>query len=270
MGSYQGATFRQPWGTFPYLRSTQDVKTESYTFAHDSLPTMTIDGHEQRYLPKGAVLAEITSGPDAGKVGVFQDAGSGADEVQTLTGGGTISGGTFDLTFFAGTGGEVSITGIAFDVTAAALQTAVRAAVADSADLDYAGLADDIAITGGPIASTPFTITYNGSYGIDVPQVVADDSALTGAGASITEATTTPGVAGAIDGRQTTANIVGFNNTELPWQLMHRDVEVAVVYSAAVVQAECVKLNAAGEYVVLDDTTRDAMRSTTKTSFTFH
>lgn len=270
MGSYQAATFRTPWGVFPYLRSTQDVKTESYTFAHDSLPTQVIDGHEQKVLPKGAVLAVITSGDDAGKVGVFQDAGSGADEVQTLTESGTISGGTFDLTFFDGTGGAVTLSDIAFDVTAADLQAAVRAVVATSSDQDYAGLADDIVVTGGPIGTTPFTITYNGSFGIDVPQVVADDSNLTGTTPGITVATTVAGVEGAIDGRGDTANIVGFNNTELPWQLLHRDVEVAVVYEAAVVQANCVKLNAAGEYVVLDDTTRDAMDVTTKTRFTFH
>jgi hypothetical protein len=41
------------------------------------------------------------------------------------------------------------------------------------------------------------------------------------------------------DGRQLAANIVGINNTFLPWQLMERDVEVAVVYEATVVQAWC-------------------------------
>lgn len=261
MGSFQGATFRTPFGNFPYLRSTQDVKTTSYTFAHDSLPTQEIDGVQQRYLPKGAALAVITSGADEGKVGVFQDAGSGADEVQVLTGT-TVSAGTFDLTILGET-----ITAVPFDVTAAALQTAVRAAVAGSENLDYAGLSDDIVVTGGPLSATPFTITFNGSFGIDLPESTVDDTDLTG---TIAVTTSTEGVVGAIDGRGDTNNLVGFNNTELPWTLMERDVEVAVVYEAAVVQENCVKLNAAGAYVVLDDTTAAAMVAQKSLDIRFH
>jgi hypothetical protein len=41
------------------------------------------------------------------------------------------------------------------------------------------------------------------------------------------------------DGRQLIANVVGINDTFLPWQLLERDVEVAVVYEATVVQAWC-------------------------------
>lgn len=267
MGSYQGATFGTPFGNFPYLRSTQDVKTTSYTFAHDSLPTMAIDGVEQRYLPKGAVLARITSGPDTDKVGVFQDTGSGADEVQTITEGTPITAGTFDVTLFPGTGGAVTVEGIAFNATAAAITTAFRAAVAQSADLDYAGLADDITVTGGPVDTAALTVTYGGSYGIDVPQLTVDVTNLTG---TVTVATTTPGVVGANDGRGTVGNIVGLNNTELPWTLMERDVEVAVVYEAAVVQAHCVKLNAAGAYVVLDNTTAAAMVAQKTMDIRFH
>lgn len=61
------------------------------------------------------------------------------------------------------------------------------------------------------------------------------------------------------DGRQTAANIVGINDTFLPWQLMERDVEIAVVYDAAVVQAWCFERNAAGARIALTNTTRDAM-----------
>lgn len=43
----------------------------------------------------------------------------------------------------------------------------------------------------------------------------------------------------ATDGRQTLANIVGINDTFLPWQLLERDVEVAVTYEGAVVQGWC-------------------------------
>jgi hypothetical protein len=55
-------------------------------------------------------------------------------------------------------------------------------------------------------------------------------------------------------------NIVGFNNTFLPWQFLERDVEVAVVYEAAVVQALCLQANAGGTaYVALTQATADAM-----------
>lgn len=68
----KGGGQRAPFGSNEYLRSTQDVKKESYTFASASLPTETIDGVVQKVLKPGEILAKITSGADAGKVGVFQ------------------------------------------------------------------------------------------------------------------------------------------------------------------------------------------------------
>ena len=73
---------------------------------------------------------------------------------------------------------------------------------------------------------------------------------------------------GATDGRQTGANIVGINMTFLPWQLMERDVEVAVVYEAAVVQAWCLEL-LAGAFIALTNTTRDLLKAARPT-VTFH
>lgn len=61
--------------------------------------------------------------------------------------------------------------------------------------------------------------------------------------------------AGASDGRQTTANLVGVNDTYLPWQLMERDVEVAYLYDGVVIQANCFEL-ASGVFVVLTDATK--------------
>jgi hypothetical protein len=69
-----------------------------------------------------------------------------------------------------------------------------------------------------------------------------------------------PFSAQATDGRQTLANIVGLEETFLPWQLMERDVEVAVVTNCTAVQAWCTELNASGAEVVLTNTTADAMR----------
>jgi len=136
----KGGGQREPFGGQEYLRSTADVKKESYTFAAASLPTETIDGVVQKVLKPGEVLAKITSGADSGKVGVF--------------------------------------------------------------------------------------------------------------------------MAGVTDGRQTLANIVGVNDTWLPWQLMEHDCTVAATYEATVVQAWCTERDAAGLRIALTNTTIDAMRGT--------
>lgn len=134
----KGGGLRTPFGSNEYLRSTQDVKKDSYTFSAASLPTETIDGVVQKVLKPGEVLASITSGPEAGKVGVFQ-----------------------------------------------ALAT---------------------------------------------------------------------------DGRQTAANIVGLNDTWLPWQLLESDREVAVTYECTARQAWCTERDAAGARIALTNTVADAMR----------
>lgn len=122
MPGFQKDAFATPFGTRVFLRSTQDVKTNSYTVAKSTVRSQTIDAATgQKVLHKGTVMAKITSGGDSGKIGPFHN--------------------------------DASVT----------------------------------------------------------------------------------------DGRQTAANIVGICNTFLPWQLMERDVEVACVYEAAVVQANCVE-----------------------------
>jgi len=65
--------------------------------------------------------------------------------------------------------------------------------------------------------------------------------------------------AGVSDGRQTTSNIVGVNDTFLPWELDERDADIAVVYEATCVQAWCFEYNAAGVAIPLSNTTRDAI-----------
>lgn len=67
----KGPNYTAPFGRNQWLRSTQDVKTESFTFGAALIPTETIDGTEQKVLQPGTVLAVATSGADAGKVGVY-------------------------------------------------------------------------------------------------------------------------------------------------------------------------------------------------------
>ena len=131
-------TPRSPFGKNNFLRSTKNLHPESYTCAAGGVPVETIDGETgKKFLQSGEVMASITSGADAGKVGCFQ--------------------------------------------------------------------------------------------------------------------------AGVLDGRQTTANIVGINDTFLPWQLNERDVEIAVHFDASVVQAWCFERDAAGARIALTNATRDAI-----------
>lgn len=78
-----------------------------------------------------------------------------------------------------------------------------------------------------------------------------------------------PFQAGATDGRQTADNIVGLNDTFLPWQLIERDVEVGVLYHGTAVQAWCFELDAAGNHITLTNGTADAMRGTKGLDVTF-
>lgn len=75
---------------------------------------------------------------------------------------------------------------------------------------------------------------------------------------------------GVADGRQTTSNIVGFNKTFLPWQLLERDVEIGVVYQqGALVQAWCIEYDVAGAPIPLSNTTRDAILALPQCKFIF-
>jgi hypothetical protein len=246
---------RDPFGKNAFLRSTKDVKTDSYTFYKGGIPSVLVDGNATKILQPGTVIAKIISGPGTGMVGVFQ--GVGADEVHTLnpsSGAGDWASGTFNLTVLGFQTDE-----IAYNANAATIQAAIRAAVAAG---DIAGDYDDITITvtGGPFsANTDVVITFNGTIGVDVAVTVFDGTNLADGDSTVAVTTTTAGSAGATDGRGDTANIVGICDTFLPWQLTERDVEISVVYEATVVQAWCIEYDAAGEPTALGNTTRDAM-----------
>jgi hypothetical protein len=144
----KGGTARTPFGKNVYLRSTQDVKTESYTVSAATVPAVTIDTFTgQKILQPGTVMAKITSTGEVGKIGPFS--------------------------------------------------------------------------------------------------------------------------AAATDGRQTLANIVGLNDTFLPWQLMERDVEVAVAYMCTAVQGWCFEYDAGNLRIALTNTTADGMRGTKGLDVTF-
>lgn len=138
-----------PFGKNNYLRSTQDIKTESFTCASGVIATEVVvdTARPQKVLQSGEVMAKVTSGLDIGKIGPFQ--------------------------------------------------------------------------------------------------------------------------AGVLDGRQDVANIVGVNDTFLPWQLLEHDTDVAIAVEARVVQAWCFERNAAGARIPLTDVTAAAMVSKKTLSFLF-
>lgn len=71
----KGGTANTPFGRNEFLRSTQDVKVESYTVAASTIPSRTIDGVTgQKILKPGTVMAKITSTAESGKVGPFSAA----------------------------------------------------------------------------------------------------------------------------------------------------------------------------------------------------
>lgn len=250
-----GSGVRTPFGKNQYLRSTKAVKSESYTVAKSTVTVETIDGDAtQKVLQPGEVMAKILTGADAGKIGPFQR-GTGAagaaavNEVQTFDLG-SATAGTFTITF----DGQTTAS-IARNATAATVQAALETLSNVNPG--------DIVVTGGALPAQ-VTLTFGGQYAAtNVPQITITPTGLTGG--TVTIATATPGsaagvwVGAATDGRGDPANIVGINDTFLPWQLMERDVEVSVTYDAAVVQAWCFERNGVGARTALTNSTRDAI-----------
>lgn len=69
-----------------------------------------------------------------------------------------------------------------------------------------------------------------------------------------------PVSAAATDGRQTAANIVGLNDTFLPWQTIERDVEISVAYEVSAVQGWCFEYDGANALITLTNATAAAMQ----------
>lgn len=248
-------------GTFGknvYLRATSGCKFESYTVAANTVPTEVAgDGTTQKILQPGTAMASITSGPDIGKIGPYRAAGTA--DVWTMTKTGTWSAGTYTIAVTYG--GVTATTGaIAFGAVAATIQTAVQA-------LSNVG-SGNMLVTGGPMSTTAVVFTAAGNLTGPVT-VDVDFTLVTGSTPGLGEVHTTTGVAGALDGRQTLANLVGINDTWLPWQLLHGDREVGVLYIGTPVQGWCYEYNAAGTRVVLANATADAMRSVKGMDVTF-
>lgn len=113
------------------------------------------------------VAATILGAEDSDYLGeITVPAGMGANEIQVVTITGAPTGGTFTLTFDGQTTGT-----IVYNATAAAVQTALEA---------LSNIATgDVAVTGS--TGGPWTVEFQGTYaGVDVPQMTASSTGLTG------------------------------------------------------------------------------------------
>lgn len=114
----------------------------------------------------------------------------GTDNVQTITTG-TASGGTWSLVIYDGVQ-TITVSGLAITISAASLDTAIEAALA-AATVPYAS--NQVACAGGPLNSTPITVTFNGTQTAKRPwpTMTTVTTLLTG-GTGPSIANTTPGV----------------------------------------------------------------------------
>lgn len=87
----KGGSTGTPFGRNEFLRSTRDIKTESYTLSSFTIPARTIDGVAgQKILQPGTIMAKITAGTggtpasEIGKIGPFNIDAAVTDGRSTL------------------------------------------------------------------------------------------------------------------------------------------------------------------------------------------
>lgn len=135
--------------------------------------------------PSGAELAWYAMPGATAPTDATTGLTAATSEQQTITITGGPTGGTFTVSY----GGQTTA-GIAYNATAAAVQTALRA-------LSTIG-STGVAVTGGPGPATPYVVTFTGFLaGTNVAQMTASAASLTGGTSpAVAVTTTTPGVAG--------------------------------------------------------------------------
>jgi len=156
------------------LTKTGTISGGSFTVTFGAATTPAVDW-DATAAELQAILEALTT-VGAGNITVTD-----ANELQALTPGGTVSGGSFTLTF-----DSEETAALDFDSTAAEIQTALEG-------LTTVG-AGNVLCTGGPVHSDPVIVEFVGDLaGLDQPEIVVDDALLTGAGAEIVASTTQHG-----------------------------------------------------------------------------
>lgn len=161
-------------------------------------------------------IALVDAGEKAGSSNLIIPTYTGTNEQQTVTITGTPTGGTFTLTFRGQT-----TAAIAYNASAANVVTALEA-------LSGIGTGG-VTATGGALPGTPVVVTFKTiNAGINVPQMTADGSGLTGGTSPAVAVTTTQAGGGASGVGQTGLTDIyavrfgldGFHGVAVPGQLV--------------------------------------------------
>lgn len=159
------------------LAGTAEITTAAPTATDTSvdIDSLVINSVVANKVPVGAKFTVSTAGNDTEYevLGIVTDA-VGADEVQTMTANGATAG-TFSLQITFNSVVYV-VSGIAYNETAANIETAIDAAITDTSFT-----AGDISVGGGPADSVALTFTFDGASvaKVNQPLIVADLSGLT-------------------------------------------------------------------------------------------
>lgn len=147
-----------------------------------------------------------------GGLGPFANAGApgaGTDEVQTITFGGTPTGGTFRLKFEGFTTGD-----IAWSATNNTLRDNVDAALEALPNIGTGGVTTAVGTMTAGIGT--LTVTFAGNLGKKaVSTITVDNNSLTGTSPTVAVAETTPGVDAASRGMPKGALVVDTTNGKL-------------------------------------------------------
>jgi hypothetical protein len=155
-----------PLSFTPYSPKTFTVENGSYVrameFGYGLVTGLNMDFSRDGVSLGGSMVGQLLS--DGSTLT------AGTPEVQTASKTGTVSAGTFTISFM----GETT-TAIAFGATNATVLAALEA---------LANIAPgDVVLGGGPLNTTPVTITFGGAYAsADIPLMVIDSALLTGGG----------------------------------------------------------------------------------------
>ena len=117
-----------------------------------------------------------------------------ADELQSIAiYQGTVSGGTFTLEFVLASDETFETAGIAYDANAATIEGAIDTAATAASIVGWTN--GDISVAGGPLTTTPVTLTFDGNSVKEQNHdlVVIDGTGLTGGGSAGDVTTTTEG-----------------------------------------------------------------------------
>lgn len=153
------------------------------------IDSVVLNTTNTRKVPVGARFTVSTAGNTTEYTVTGRVLSTGVDEVQSLSASGATAG-TFDLTFNIYNQDPVTVSGIAYDATPAAIQTAIDSALA-AAIASYAP--GDITVAGtGTADVNATTFTYDGTSvaSMNHSAMTVDGSGLTGGGGEVVTTTT--------------------------------------------------------------------------------